>query len=507
MKKTYFSLVLSIITSLLTGCYGDKGNYDYSEINSLTIELPSNSYTGSRGDVITIEPRFTFSDKEDESSLTYRWTLEGRLISTERNLHYTVDTMITSGRCELRVTDTRFNVDYLAWTTFKLTPRYGTTGWMVLSDNEGESSLSFWAQRDITTTNYEEYLDVYRTVNGEALGKGLLWMQEHFYPSNTSSAFWIVQQEGGCMDLNANMQKEVVLNDLFLSPAIAETLKPKQIFEMSWLTALVNEDGRLFTRKKLSTNTFHTGKFIDDPVRYNGTDLLVDRIIISRTKNAGYALFVEGLKGTPQRLMALIDYKKQYAGTISPLTYTKNPQFTAHPDNLNGHELLFVGYTMSGTETSGKNYYDLILRNESGEYIFQEYEIAKMNNSSCKVTATEKKQVTLNYSILDGNNLFYIAPLGSYKWLLIAQGSSLYYVDRLTIGTDQPRLLAQFTSPITALDAETIKSATLGVGLENGEFHVLALDGNSPAQIVFSSQAPGRILQIRYKANAASNGW
>ena len=57
-------------------CYDDKGNYDYSETNGITIDLGGDQYTAVSGETINIEPVFTFALDSNETGLEFEWKLE-----------------------------------------------------------------------------------------------------------------------------------------------------------------------------------------------------------------------------------------------------------------------------------------------------------------------------------------------------------------------------------------------------------------------------------------------
>lgn len=138
---------------LFVGCYEDKGNYSYSESNSITIDLGDSKYTAVAGETINIEPVFTFALDSNESNLTYEWQLGGQFLSDKRNLSYYVDTIMRT-QCALRVFDNKSGITYIATTEFELTEKYNTTGWMILSENGGTASFSYLRE---TLSNSDDF--------------------------------------------------------------------------------------------------------------------------------------------------------------------------------------------------------------------------------------------------------------------------------------------------------------------------------------------------------------
>ena len=60
---------------VLGSCYSDKGNYDYEDVNEITVDLGGAKYTYVVGNVAKLEPTLTFATREiAESELEYNWT-------------------------------------------------------------------------------------------------------------------------------------------------------------------------------------------------------------------------------------------------------------------------------------------------------------------------------------------------------------------------------------------------------------------------------------------------
>ena len=74
-------------------CYDDKGNYDYSETNGITIDLGNTQYLAVAGETINIKPVLTFAQDSNETGLEFEWRLGNKVLSNERNLSYYVDTI------------------------------------------------------------------------------------------------------------------------------------------------------------------------------------------------------------------------------------------------------------------------------------------------------------------------------------------------------------------------------------------------------------------------------
>ena len=107
MRKTiiFWGIVCSW---LLSGCYEDKGNYDYIEVNEVTVTVkPANTYTiyGYLGEELTVVPELTFQNPSDTLEFDYAWKLDTTVISRERVLKYTHEGKCAIYSLNLFVTD------------------------------------------------------------------------------------------------------------------------------------------------------------------------------------------------------------------------------------------------------------------------------------------------------------------------------------------------------------------------------------------------------------------
>ena len=83
--KRYFSIVLGGLTAMLSlvGCYEDKGNYDYRELDVVSIDTVEtgilSAYSLMRFDHLRLAPKVYFNgelvDDNQEVPLDYQWTI------------------------------------------------------------------------------------------------------------------------------------------------------------------------------------------------------------------------------------------------------------------------------------------------------------------------------------------------------------------------------------------------------------------------------------------------
>ena len=124
-------------------CYDDKGNYDYREINEITVEGIEASYARDVDDSLRIYPVLKGTMYEDTSRFTYRWEAAGRKLAETYNLEIQVDMVPGERSCRFVVKDKETEVE--KYHRFTLNVSSSTAGDLitVLSKYQGRAELSY----------------------------------------------------------------------------------------------------------------------------------------------------------------------------------------------------------------------------------------------------------------------------------------------------------------------------------------------------------------------------
>jgi hypothetical protein len=155
-KLGIFTVILTALI-LQSGCYADKGNYDYSEISLLTIENIPEIRQVFTGDSLFIEPHIMPSILSAENLNWDNYTFEWRAtrynnsdvglprvgpLSRERILNVLIppDTEEGDYLVFFRVMDRRTGISVTHRFTLRVTGGL-TTGWLILNDINGASRL------------------------------------------------------------------------------------------------------------------------------------------------------------------------------------------------------------------------------------------------------------------------------------------------------------------------------------------------------------------------------
>lgn len=152
-KKTYW-LIAVILLAILSGCYKDKGNYDYHAINTLTVKLDS-AYIGMYGEKLTIKPIVTLTmDEEantyDTTKYSYEWSTldpgalykeQKKILATTRDLDAQLVIVPGSGyTLYYRITDKKTGVQAQGTARLSVvTSIY--EGWLALCEVNGQSRI------------------------------------------------------------------------------------------------------------------------------------------------------------------------------------------------------------------------------------------------------------------------------------------------------------------------------------------------------------------------------
>ena len=120
-------------------------------------------------------------------------------------------------------------------------------------------------------------------------------MLEHFAARGGIGHFWVLQNGGqGCVDLSGeDFTKDILLNDIFLDGNLPVDFKPIDMIDMKWLTCVVNHDGKVYTRKKLTNQLYNSGYFIDRPLEFENEEVDGSRMVLAPFSDLNYTVMYD----------------------------------------------------------------------------------------------------------------------------------------------------------------------------------------------------------------------
>lgn len=263
MKQIYYMLMALL---LLSGCYKDKGNYNYSEQKEVTIGIPFESYDVATGTMLMISPEI--ASEIDQDDLIYAWELggywkasdgyysfakfaEGKELACDFSKHVSSPGVYT---IRLHVSQSSSGLDfYSELISIHLTSEL--TGLVVLhgANNECDIALLKAPEFLLNEGNMEVSLQAHlysETNGGEKLaGVGRAIVQnvtENLYPEKVDRAYVVaITDQTGVMVNYDDFEKRGNWNDMFM-PGINHG-KP-QFYSVCDGVCLAVDDGKIFPR-------------------------------------------------------------------------------------------------------------------------------------------------------------------------------------------------------------------------------------------------------------------
>jgi hypothetical protein len=526
MKIRYILLLIIAIWGM-TSCFDDKGNYSYDPKNDIKVTFNSSYFEAILGETVKLSPKLTFAIDSNDVDLSYEWVFLGKKISDQRNLEWVVDTVITSQNIYMNVIDNRTGVTFSGEISAMLSSPYAKEAWVVLAKQDGKSVLSYIREKNEDDGSqygkftYEDVPNVYQLVNGEELGSEPVRVLEHFANGASVGNFWILQNGGqGCVDLSGHdFTRDILLNDIFLDGNLPADFKPIDMIDMKWLTCVVDHDGKVYTRKKLTNQLFNSGYFINRPLMFEEKEVDGTGLVRAPFADLGFTVMYDKVHN---RFLAIADYNREIAGKVMKLTVDESkytPTF-ARLDNLGDMEVLHTGYyEVKEGESGDQGYYSILRDPATGNYYTHDFRVNEMSGSANpSAFPVLQKQIDLS-SVIDGTskNVFNVLRSWVYgedfgtPYVLISKDNELWLYDREAKLPVEKYYEFPKGQIITAIDSECVGSRRVAIGMKTGEFYVLdltrkAVNGQIERLVYASPHNFGEIVHIRYKV-CYGNSW
>lgn len=509
MKTIKIFLISLITTILLSGCYEDKGNYDYNDLVKITLDI-GDVKDITLGYVLKITPTITLSKDMPDLHLAYKWILEGDVISTERNLNWVADryTEEFSDNLIFEVSDLDNDIQYRVAASFSIIGKYEVDGYLVLADKAGKKYLHLLYNSYDEDGNdiYVPLVDVFGLENnGEAIPANSAKFFEHYCRQGIDYKNQIMLLDGDkTFEVEGSSFKKVeyTLQDMFNGAVPADLQNSvKDAFFMQRLDFISDTKGQLYSRVKSTFEFFHSEYFLNAPVTFEGEVLKdIDIVPSSYGCNTPFCLLYDKNK---KRFLVIWDYQSSYDNSYVSGKIQKIPDNGNWNENVPAANDVCKDYVIHHIESYKRDVndyppatrYSCIVENiVSGEYYVYDFGVQKAydgteaywalekNSEDAKVDASIEKIPDDVLSLFTNpDNVIYTLPWGQNGWCtLIAQGRNLYVYNRKaplagsSETTPNPRLVSfTFDSEIAAMDGNTYRSNSLGVAFKDGTFQVL----------------------------------
>ena len=246
MKHLKYLLIL-VATATIVGCYDDKGNYDYHDINEVSIKGVPENVEIDRYATLRITPDIEATiGGNDPEKYTYEWKIGKKVLSTSKDLNYEVTDAQGSYTLLYTVADKETQVKTFA--TTKLVVNYTTSadGILVVSSQNGQADLSY-LRLDVENADFMKMF--YNKSHDEPLGKNPRQLVQTFvdgYPGyvkkNGGRGIKLVCDEGLLQLSNVTLDKmDRIDKDYMLRYGELYPLPDYSNFKPAYISGLVSQ--------------------------------------------------------------------------------------------------------------------------------------------------------------------------------------------------------------------------------------------------------------------------
>lgn len=532
MKNRYICFLAMAI--LFVGCFEDKGNYDYKEVSVVNISMNSGPIDVTVGELISVRPTISFENGVgDKSRLTYKWTLKGFDDKSWNTLDFD---WVAPKQCKttpliLTITDTQTGILYMANVNVEILSQYSQSSWVVLSDKNGKSQLSYFKihgesltpEKDPTFTGVTLFEDIYMKENNEALGTSPRKILMNYCSDRTTIGQQLILQKDRNIEIDGySMEKDIDLREAFVGGEYPVGVEITDAAFMTQADIVSDQDGKLYSRLRLVPTLFHSSYFLHAPIKHEGEVLTGCEIVRGRYASNKTTLIHDTAK---KRLLVIMDAGAAAGSGISnPLIgageVVNVPALPANTsgldsrfaplNDLSAYEVLHIGYFRSTVNnTLG---YSMILKDGNGKYYHQQFEIRRSSGTKLDLQRCKFGEIK---GLTEDPTLVYVPPFRTNVTnILLAMNNSIYLYDT-AVATSNVSLYKTFEAPVTAMDGEIYESRQLGVGLENGNFYIMNMVNahnieNDEKKVLYSmpdGQRLGRIVDVKRKVSNTGHAW
>lgn len=164
-------VIALLLAGILQSCYDDLGNYNYQDLNNISISEIEEDYVVEQFEDFTITPAISQESAENEDNLQYLWYMYrygardfADTLSFDRNLSVKVGSIPGLYNAVFKVTDKNTGI-FTSYLFKVLVVNDYSNGLIILSNLNGKANLAILNEAD------KLYQDVYQTVNGTVAGE------------------------------------------------------------------------------------------------------------------------------------------------------------------------------------------------------------------------------------------------------------------------------------------------------------------------------------------------
>ena len=486
--KYIYNFCMLILVLFVTGCYDDRGNYDYKEINEFSIVnfngSTSDYYTCTLEDEVKLVPEFEFK-RFEETDLSYEWFSDDSLISTAKELVFPAKELKkikekqSRSYVKLKATSNISGIIQLKGINVDVTPPY-FNGFVVLTRQaSGEYNLNYlrnyWNGEELTEVKTQQ--NVYSRQNpGETLGKDVVRLRTHFcYDYSYSDNVLVVKSDAPYnLDIMGGfLTKNVHTSSYFVNNKLPDNFDPVDEFTLCNYSYILNKNGMLYSRKKNNNKDFQSGVYMNEPNKLHSPttlpqDMEITGVYLSAFSPNAFAFIYDNKY---QRLLVAAD-----DGRILypfPLTPVKDaPEGFPLLHDLKGN-VLYMGRTSAKRDTD----WVIVFKDASGVKLLKLFVGLQIYNGNISLAKLENARVySLENSVLHPNSMFEQPNRGG-DVLFFTGGTdnNILYCYDFTTGKANEYVVFEHTintilcEEYYNTEARSAENRTIAVGLASGE--------------------------------------
>ncbi|SEN02330.1 PKD-like family protein [bacterium A37T11] len=469
----------------LSSCYKDKGNYDFTAVNDVYIDIPD-SFTVKQGQLLEITPTLNFNLTDQSSNLSFEWVVavpEGTsndsslvVLSTERNISVQVN--YPAGNTyplSFKVTDNSTGITYRKKMVLMMITDL-QPGFFVLEKTAGRGDISFInTQKDSIVKNLFSTLNpdiiLPETVHGifvKDIPKYNFSAGGTSYSYPASNMSMVLFKDGGYVFDYRSGKVISKYEDLFLNAP--EVVKPES-FYLDYQSCLL---------------TFNNGKMYRMSMN-KGQNLFVDASIPPVGNEQSYlAPYIGGYaSSTTIRLLYDKANHRWLNEGVSSLGLTEVTTSDLIPEKMVGLDLLTFKYGFGGTYS-----YAVFHNASAGTNSLYTFSYASLNNIRI-LDSTPGIEKSPDFIFSNNRYIMYYA-IGNQLFLYDILANSSRSIYTLSAGENIRTLIS--------MDNNTIAIGTYG---SEGSVYVFALSGTGDITNGTASKTYhglGEIVKIVYKS-------
>lgn len=479
MRNIYIALLAVL---LLSGCYEDKGNYDYKKLSEIVIKGIDDQeyYYLYLGEPFKMpEPEISFTDStQAHNDLSYQWRLNNKVVSTEKilNVDVALEPQFSYYAGDFTVKDERTGISYVQKFRVMVSSNFAQ-GWMWLAEKEGRAELN------MMTATRKFYENVFTTVNEAELGQKGYQLVEHFSQvgSNWYSGLLTVAGANSIELDFSSLRKEAWVYQEFTGGKLPEGLNPvASVFTKNY-SCMVGDNGKVYIRHSPG-GFLYEGRYPSMP--FYTTFKISPKVASAYPPAYNVALFFDELSSS----YIYLDNN----GALQRLDQVNDEGGAFAVGDMN-KDLIFISAVSQ--RSSNSVFYAVVQDRATKKYYAQQFELGIASKTVYLKTISEKEFP----DVVDQNTRFAIGYKMTDVWY--SKGSALYKYNREL--NDTPVLYKDFV--IGNIQSVTFNQYgdEYGIIVQNGSKYDFYWETTDGSQMAAKTGLSGHVKHLIYKVGYA----